>query len=84
MLPLCIADGIAVVPWSPLARGRLTRAREDTSSTAHAAADEVWKALCAKAQEADRMVVGRVGEIAEPRGILRAQAALAWPLHKKA
>ncbi|AOO81364.1 aldo/keto reductase [Bosea vaviloviae] len=83
MLPLCISEGIAVVPWSPLARGRLTRPWEDTPSTARAAADEVGKAFYAKAQEADRMVVGRVGEIAEARGIPRAQIALAWLLHKK-
>ncbi|POR48330.1 aldo/keto reductase [Bosea psychrotolerans] len=83
MLPLCISEGIAVVPWSPLARGRLTRPWEDAPSTARAAADEVGKAFYAKAQEADRMVVGRVGEIAEARGIPRAQIALAWLLHKK-
>lgn len=61
----------------------MTRPWEDTPSTARAAADEVGKVFYAKAQEADRMVVGRVGEIAEARGISRAQIALAWLLHKK-
>lgn len=82
MLPLCRSEGIAVVPWSPLARGRLTRPWQDEPATARAAADEVGKAYYRRSIEADRAVVGRVGDIAERRGIPRAQVALAWLLHK--
>jgi aryl-alcohol dehydrogenase-like predicted oxidoreductase len=82
MLPLCLSEGIAVVPWSPLARGRLTRSWEDRPSTERGAADEVGKAFYATAAEADRKVVARVGEIATRRGIPQAQIALAWLLHK--
>jgi 1-deoxyxylulose-5-phosphate synthase len=83
MLPLCISEGIGVIPWSPLARGRLTRPWEVTPSTARAATDNVGKAYYAKAEEADRDVVDRVGEIAEQRGLPRAQVALAWLLQKQ-
>jgi 1-deoxyxylulose-5-phosphate synthase len=80
MLPLCAAEGIGVVPWSPLARGRLTRAWDET--TARMQTDEVGKTLYTAMTEADRRTVDRVGEIAERRGIPRAQVALAWLLHK--
>ncbi|MGN7763914.1 aldo/keto reductase [Paenibacillus sp. 22594] len=81
MLPLCEAEGIGVIPWSPLARGRLTRDWEDTST--RSASDEFGKLLYTKTEEADRAVALRVKEIAEERGIPRAQVALAWVLQKK-
>ena len=83
MLPLCISEGIGVIPWSPLARGRLTRPWEATPSTARAATDNVGKAYYGKVEEADRGVVDRVGEIADRRGLPRAQIALAWLLQKQ-
>lgn len=83
MLPLCRSEGIGVVPWSPLARGRLTRPWQDEAVTARAAADEVGKGFYDKAKSADRAVVERVGVIAEQRGVPRAQVALAWLLHKE-
>jgi aryl-alcohol dehydrogenase-like predicted oxidoreductase len=76
MLPLCRDQGIAVIPWSPLARGKLTR-DWDTSSN-RMETDEVSKRLYAVAEAADRQVVERVAEIAQQRGIPRAQVALAW------
>lgn len=82
MLPLCRSEGIGVVPWSPLARGRLTRPWQDEPATARAAADEVGKGFYDKSKSADRAVVDRVGDIAEQRGVPRAQIALAWLLHK--
>lgn len=84
MLGLCQAEGIGVIPWSPLARGRLTRPWENEPSTTRAGTDEYGKTLYSKTQEADHMVVDRVGQVAEARGIPRAQVALAWLLQKPA
>ena len=84
MLPLCLAEGIGVLPWSPLARGRLARAWETQSSTTRGQTDEYGKKLYSGTEEADKPVVDRVGEIAKARGIPRAQIALAWLLHKPA
>ena len=80
MLPLCKAEGIGVIPWSPLARGRLTR--DWDQATARAETDDFGKTLYAKTADADRKVVERVAEIAARRGIPRAQVALAWLLSK--
>jgi 1-deoxyxylulose-5-phosphate synthase len=82
MLPLCTAEGIGVVPWSPLARGRLTR--DPGEESARLASDEYGRRLYAATEEADRRVVDRVGELAARRGVPRAQVALAWLLHKPA
>jgi aryl-alcohol dehydrogenase-like predicted oxidoreductase len=80
MLRLCQAEGIGVIPWSPLARGRLTRDWDETS--ARSETDEFGKSLYAKTAEADRKVVERVAEIANRRGVPPAQIAMAWLLHK--
>jgi aryl-alcohol dehydrogenase-like predicted oxidoreductase len=80
MLPLCAAEGIGVIPWSPLARGRLTR--DWDASSARSETDEFGKTLYAKTAEADRAVVERVAEVAKARGVPRAQIALAWLLTK--
>jgi 1-deoxyxylulose-5-phosphate synthase len=80
MLPLCVAEGIGVIPWSPLARGRLTRDWE--ASTKRSESDAFGKSLYARTEEADKAVVGRVAEIAKERGVPRAQIALAWVLAK--
>jgi aryl-alcohol dehydrogenase-like predicted oxidoreductase len=82
MLLLCQAEGIGVVPWSPLARGRLTRAWESQPSTIRGQTDEFGKQIYSGTDDADKMVVDRLGEIADERGIPRAQIALAWLLHK--
>ena len=80
MLPLCEAEGIGVIPWSPLARGRLTR--DWDASSARAETDEFGKTLYAKTAEADRKVVEAVAAVAARRGLPRAQVALAWVLPK--
>lgn len=80
MLPLCADQGIAVLPWSPLARGRLTR-EADTSSPRQDS-DAVGKKLYAAIDDADRAVIAAVGQIAQQRGVPRAQVALAWVLQK--
>ena len=78
MLPLCAAEGIGVIPWSPLARGRLTRDWDET--TERSETDAFGKSIFAKTAEADRKVVEVVAEIARERGVPRAQVALAWVL----
>jgi aryl-alcohol dehydrogenase-like predicted oxidoreductase len=84
MLPLCLAEGVGVLPWSPLARGRLARAWEAQSSTTRAQTDEYGKKLYSGTEEADKLVVDRLGEIAKARAIPRAQVALAWLLRNPA
>ncbi len=84
MMGLCAAEGIGVIPWSPLARGRLARPWDERASTERAGSDEFGKTLYARTEEADRVVVERVGEIAAARGVPRAQVALAWLLAKPA
>ncbi len=82
MLPLCAAEGVGVIPWSPLARGRLTRDWEESSSRSET--DQVTKRLYTKTADADRSVVERVAEVAKKLGVPRAQIALAWLLAKPA
>lgn len=80
MLPLCREEGIGVIPWSPLARGRLTRDWDEGS--ARAETDDFGKTLYAATADADRKVVEAVAKVAKARGIPRAQVALAWVLAK--
>jgi len=80
MLPLCKDEGVGVIPWSPLARGRLTR-DWDTAS-ARAETDEFGRTLYAKTADADRSVVEAVATVATRLGLPRAQVALAWVLQK--
>lgn len=80
MLPLCRDRGVGVIPWSPLARGRLARTPEE--KTARSESDRFGAYLYRKSEEADRLVIDRVGEIAAARGLPRAQLALAWLLAK--
>jgi aryl-alcohol dehydrogenase-like predicted oxidoreductase len=76
MLPLCLDQGIAVIPWSPLARGRLTR--DWRSETDRSRTDEFGKTLYAGAEDAGRATIDAVAAVAERRGVPRAQVALAW------
>ncbi len=78
MLPLCAAEGIGVIPWSPMARGRLTRDWDETS--ARTETDDFGRTLYAKTGDADRKVVEAVARVAAARGVPRAQVALAWVL----
>jgi 1-deoxyxylulose-5-phosphate synthase len=82
MMPLCAAEGIGVIPWSPLARGRLTRPWDHRNSTPREGTDEFGKKLYQRTADADQAVVKRVAEVAEARGIPMAQAALAWQFSK--
>jgi aryl-alcohol dehydrogenase-like predicted oxidoreductase len=80
MLPLCRDQGIGVIPWSPLARGRLARPPDE--KTERSETDKFGQHLYRKTAEADRLVIDRLGEIAAARGLPRAQVALAWLLGK--
>ena len=77
MLPLAVDDGIGVIPWSPLARGRVSR--DGDESTTRAETDEFGSKLY---NDGDRAIVERVAQVAEARGVPRAQVALAWVLSK--
>ena len=80
MYPLCRAEHIAVLPWSPLARGRLTRPWGET--TARTVSDEYGSTLYQQSEDNDAAIAQRVAVIAEDKGVSRAQIALAWLLAK--
>jgi len=80
MMPLCAAEGVAVLPWSPLARGRLTRDWNETTNRMET--DEFGKTLYVATEESDRKMIEQVGKIAANRGVSRAQVALAWMTQK--
>jgi aryl-alcohol dehydrogenase-like predicted oxidoreductase len=77
MMPLCVDQGVGVIPWSPLARGRLTRDWDDATSRSET--DEFGKGLY---KPEDQVIVERVAEVALELGMPRAQVALAWVLSK--
>jgi 1-deoxyxylulose-5-phosphate synthase len=83
MMGLCAAEGIGVLPWSPLARGRLTRPWQ-SETTRRTETDRFGNTMYSRTEEDDRRVVDRLGEVAEARGAPRAQVALAWLLSKPA
>jgi aryl-alcohol dehydrogenase-like predicted oxidoreductase len=77
MLPLCADQGVGVIPWSPLARGRLTR--DWDTQTARTETDEFGAMLY---RDEDQRIVETVAKVAERRGVPRARVALAWLLHQ--
>jgi aryl-alcohol dehydrogenase-like predicted oxidoreductase len=82
MLPYCVEHGVGVIPWSPLARGRLTRDWEET--TRRSETDRFGSMLYGQAEEADRRTVEAVATVATERGVPRAQVALAWVMQQPA
>jgi aryl-alcohol dehydrogenase-like predicted oxidoreductase len=82
MHPFCLDQGVGVLPWSPLARGRLTR--EPGEVTARSQTDEFGRGLYQQAADSDAKIIEAVGAIAMERGVARAQVALAWMLAKPA
>ncbi|MBY8874371.1 aldo/keto reductase [Micromonospora sp. PLK6-60] len=76
MLPFCADQGVGVIPWSPLARGRLTRDWAET--TDRSGTDEFGRTLYAATEDDDRRVVDAVAAVAAARGVPRAQVALSW------
>lgn len=82
MHPLCLQEQIAVLPWSPLARGKLTRPWGE--NTARSASDKVMASLYDNTEENDAVIAERLAQVAEDKGATRAQVALAWLLGKPA
>lgn len=80
MIPLCQDQGVGLVPWSPLARGRLTRPAGQ--QTNRSKTDAFGKRLFGKTEEADNAVIAAVEQVAQARGVPMAQVALAWVLRK--
>lgn len=80
MLPLCASAGIGVLPWSPLARGRLTR--DWGTETSRTFTDEYGNKLYVSTVDSDRKIVDQVGAIASARSVPKAQVALAWVAQK--
>ncbi|HZB49755.1 MAG TPA: aldo/keto reductase [Mycobacteriales bacterium] len=78
MLPLCRDQGVGVIPWSPLARGRLTR--EPDATTARSETDAFGRTLYSATGSSDRAIIEAVGKVAAARRVSRAQVALAWVL----
>lgn len=81
MLPLCDKEGVAVIPWSPLARGRLTRPWGE--STARLTSDEFGKTLYEESEANNVLIAQHLEKVAEETGATRAQVALAWLLSKR-
>ena len=82
MLPLCRAEGIGVLPWSPLARGRLARSWRANSPSDRVRNDQTAALLYDATEEADGKVVDALGQVAESVGASHAEVALAWLLQR--
>jgi aryl-alcohol dehydrogenase-like predicted oxidoreductase len=82
MNPLCLDEGVGLIPWSPLARGFLAgnRSKADHGETSRAKTDDFAQSMYYS--DSDFAVVDRVGEVARARGVSNAQVALAWILHQ--
>jgi aryl-alcohol dehydrogenase-like predicted oxidoreductase len=81
MLPLCVDQGIGVIPWSPIARGNLARPWGERTNRTEG--DEYGKTLYTEHEDANRAINEAVGAIADARGVKMAQVAIAWVLHKQ-
>lgn len=81
MIPLCRAEGIGIIPWSPLARGRLARPWQ-SETTKRSETDRFGNTMYANTEEADHKVVDRLAELARKKGVAQATLALAWLLAK--
>lgn len=82
MLPFCLDQGVGVLPWSPLARGKLTRDWQETTDRSET--DVFGKTLFTKNEDSDRRIVDAVASVASARGVSRAQVALAWVRQQEA
>lgn len=81
MIPLCVSEGVGLIPWSPLARGRLARPWQ-SENTKRFETDQFGKGMYSRTEEADKAVVNRLTALAGQRGVPQAQLALAWMLGK--
>ncbi len=83
MNALCNDQGVGLIPWSPLARGRLARGAASSPPTSRSQSDRFGQALYRASGDADVRVLERVDSIARARGVPSAQVALAWLLRRK-
>ena len=81
MIPLCRKEGVGLIPWSPLARGLLTRPSAESDATLRARTDTFGKTLYGRAED-DRAIIDAVSAVAKKRGVPNAQIALAWMLSR--
>jgi aryl-alcohol dehydrogenase-like predicted oxidoreductase len=81
-MPLCLTEGIGVIPWSPLARGRLARPWKADNNTPRSTGDVFGSTLYASTDAADHKVIDTLQALATERGVPAAQIALAWHLTK--
>ncbi|MFI6480592.1 aldo/keto reductase [Nonomuraea sp. NPDC050663] len=82
MLPLCLDQGVGVIPWSPLARGVLARAGSSDSGTTRATSKDAGRIEYLYGKDADQPILDRVAQVARERELPAAQVALAWLLHQ--
>lgn len=82
MMKLCEVEGIGVIPWSPLARGRLTRPYSAEPTTARGETDGFGNSMYRTMEDADRQIIERVERMAAARGVPMAQLSLGWMLSK--
>jgi aryl-alcohol dehydrogenase-like predicted oxidoreductase len=83
MTSLCRDQGVGMIPWSPLARGRLARSAASSEPTSRSQSDRFGKSLYGASAEADLRVIERVDAVAKARGVPNAQVALAWLLGRE-
>lgn len=84
MHPFCAHTGVGVIPWSPLARGKVTRPWDAAGSGSRASTDEFGKTLYRQDEDANRAIVDTVQQVADAHGASMAQIALAWVMHQPA
>ncbi|KAI3613297.1 hypothetical protein CBS9595_004130 [Malassezia furfur] len=83
MIPYCQATGVGLVPWSPIARGVLTRPWTERSSKREQTDAMLQRLIRSGESEVDQAIVGRVEELSKKKGVPMAQVAMAWCLSKK-
>jgi 1-deoxyxylulose-5-phosphate synthase len=83
MTGLCLDEGVGMIPWSPLARGRLARSAASSEGTARSKTDRFGKSLYDASGDADARVLERVDRMAKQRGVAQAEIALAWLLRQE-
>lgn len=81
MYPFCLDQGVGAIPWSPLARGKLTRDWDEQSSRINS--DPLFPTLYHQFEDSDRKIVDQVAAVAAERGVSRAQVALAWVMSRQ-
>ena len=83
MIPYCRAAGVGVIPWSPVARGILTRPWGDRSTTREGTDNYLKSMIRSRETETDKNIVNRLEEVAEKRGVSMALVAIAWSLKQE-